>query len=548
MASNKRLIAAGAAAGASGGFDPLQNFETVTYTGNGGTQKITGYIRKGAAFNGSSSYITSNSLPISGSADFSISLWINPKNVSSEQWIAQYGRSFGDKTLYLQLDSNGFSVNNYTTGQLFSLSVTANNWYHCVIGYDSSAGEMFIQVNNGTRVSKSATVNIDTPNLLIGKREAASSYTNGVIDQVRVFDKVLSTSEVTTLYGETYASSTKSTTDIFGDGSGVALYELDEDASDTGDTYNGTPTNVNFLGMAFQPDLVWLKSRSSASWANFLQDSIRGAENFLISNSTNAEGTTLPHIVDSFDTNGFTVLGNGNSNNNGDTYVAWCWKAGGAAVSNTDGTITSTVSANRDAGFSIVSYTGNGTAGATVGHGLSSAPELIISKNRDEPQSWIVNATAIGKSKILTLNTSGATLDRPNQYYYDWNDTTITMGSDIHINGLNDKIITYCFHSVDEYQKVGTFDGTGTTTGNVVTTGFKPRFLMWKTTIGTGNWQIVDSVRSPLADKRNQLYANLSQGEDVTSYDIVDFNDTSFQMKQQYTNKANETYIYLAIA
>ena len=144
----------------------------------------------------------------------------------------------------------------------------------------------------------------------------------------------------------------------------------------------------------FKPDLVWIKSRSSASWANFLQDSVRGVANFLISNSTGAQGTTVPSIVGSFDTNGFSVLGNGNSNTLNDTYVAWNWKAGGTPSINTDGTTTSIVSANQAAGFSIVSYTGGGAA--NVGHGLNSAPELIITKNLDASEQWFVYSAATG--------------------------------------------------------------------------------------------------------------------------------------------------------
>ena len=294
--------------------------------------------------------------------------------------------------------------------------------------------------------------------------------------------------------------------------------------------------------------MVWIKGRSHGTF-HILQDSVRTAGNgkSLYTNVTSSEGTyDADGYISSLDANGFTVAGGVQTIGSGRTYAAWCWKAGGtvSANNNSNGDITSTVSANQDAGFSIVSFTKTNGNAETIGHGLGAIPELIIMKTTGSSGGdWQVYAAPIGNTKRLNLNLTAAQSTSG-----IWNNTTPT--DEVFTTTFNPSttIIAYCFHSVDGYQKIGSFTGNGSTNGPIVTTGFRPRFLMWKATSTTGNWNIVDSIRSPLVDKRNYLYADLSQGEDVTSYDIVDFNDDSFQMKQQYTNKSGHTYIYLAIA
>ena len=771
------IVASAAPAAVSPADDPFSHFETVTYTGNGSTQKITGYIRKGAAFNGSANITTS--LDFNDLTNYSISLWLY---ADSNGFFAGTINSSGNSGLWLQLTS-GNNVNfieRTSGGTSYTVTstgtITANDWNHILAVRDGSTNYLYI--NNGSPDSISNTTITHATDFTLGRAGAfTTSSITGKIDQVRIFNTAITDStKIAQLAAEDYSKATKSTTDIFGDGSGVALYQLDDDANDTGvaidsgqsgvfdgsssvitlpsalsdgvtttaqtisfwfyvenevtsstsnneimtfsgtssvdgkvalgsttgsftgetlsvtgnltnsynyikdnipagwnhvvlqwetnkwqvylngsskttfthgtpvqnkwklkfgnrsifyfngklddiriysdqltsgeinaifnnttasiptdyiayykldgngndettnynatsvsnvtysdpallTQYNGTPTNVNFLGMAFQPDAIWIKSRDN-SRNHRLNDSLRVYE--IYPNLTNKESSFVG--ISSYDSNGFTIgTSDPNYNANNEDYVAWCWKAAGAADTYNvleGGTVTSDstasgagitagsittgweVSANRDAGFSIVSYTGNGTAGATVGHGLSSAPELIISKNRDEAQSWIVNATAIGKSKILTLNTSGETLDRPNQYYYDWNDTTITMGSDIHINGLNDKIITYCFHSVDEYQKVGSYSGNSTS-GRLIDTGFQPRFVMIKTTNATSNWFILDALRGGTQDLR----AN-SNADEETRTNGVTFVSNGFEIDDTSVgfNNSSTNYIYLAIA
>ena len=232
--------------GAVAALDPLQNFETVTYTGNGGTQKITGYIRKGGAFNGSSSYISGLPTVKNTTGGFSISLWFNTTVNPSVQHTMLGGikeQGSNDSVVALKMTSDGYSklYVRGTDGTLHILADTVDatdgNWHHLVGTVNGSNAVLYV---DGSQVD-TATIsnNVTVDNLLIGAENNRATlnptnYFNGKIDQVRIFDKALSQSEVDTLNAETYASSTKSTTDIFGDGSGIALYELDEDANDTG--------------------------------------------------------------------------------------------------------------------------------------------------------------------------------------------------------------------------------------------------------------------------------------------------------------------------
>jgi len=763
---NKRLINTGAAE-VPAAFDPYANFETVTYTGNGSTQKITGYIRKGAAFNGSSSRIdASNSFPTGNSAR-SISFWMHSSGYLNGG-VLGYGAASSNQAFEFYVASNSLLMTFYAVNANINYALSANQWYHVVATFD---GANFIAYVNGSNVySDTRTLNTGTGTFRIGgvPWNNSGEFFSGKIDQVRIFNKALSSSEVTTLYGETYASSTKSTTDIFGDGSGVALYELDDsangtspsqtvvetnqlinlrainytsgstwtdisgqsnnatltnptkptpesvhfdyanlgaqnqysgnnvsieffikttntdddyfltaydgggliagemilyipnsaasgkpylrvtgstssssqlafnhtvvqdawthyvlvyDSSLTGNTnrftmyvngsavttsvvggvdgfdnsnfmgdssdlfigkrgggtdyeemdikefriyskslsssevtqnyaasafrYDGTATNVNYLGMAFSPSLVWIKDRGVNGSNHVLSDSVRGASKFILPNLTNAEITSAGGTLSSFDSNGFTLAApppNYDFNINGNSYVAWCFKGGGSAVSNTDGTITSQVSANQAAGFSIVKYTGSALIGNTVGHGLSQAPELIIQKATSAIRDWNVYHPIYGSSKNMHLNLTDAA--NTNEY---WSVNSSTFA--IQDQTASADRIAYCFHSVDGYQKIGSYTGTGSA-GNTVTIGFQPRWLMIKESSNTGNWRIVDAVRNTSDPRNTGLWANLSNAESVSTSNTLDFETNGFTLQGSGgdTNTSGETYIYLAIA
>jgi hypothetical protein len=238
------------------------------------------------------------------------------------------------------------------------------------------------------------------------------------------------------------------------------------------------PTGQSITGVGFAPDLTWFKSRSVVSSHN-LVDKVRGAFR-LRSSTTDAEISATVTL----DSDGFTVGAQSESNDG--SMVAWNWKANGAGVSNTAGTITGTVtvSANTIAGISIVTYTGNGVAGATVGHGLGAAPAMIIVKNRDAADAWQVYQaanTANPETDYLVLNTTAATADALDR----WNDTAPTssvfsLGDGVEVNTNTEDYVAYCFAEVEGFSKFGSYTGNGSADGPFVYTGMRPAFVLIK--------------------------------------------------------------------
>jgi hypothetical protein len=308
---------------------------------------------------------------------------------------------------------------------------------------------------------------------------------------------------------------------------------------------NGTST--------FQPDFVWIKSRSNGGSGHRQHDSIRGTY-ALSSASTTYEFDTGSAGLTSFDTDGITVGTDGDYNGSVDTYVAWNWKANGTGVSNTNGSINSTVSANADAGFSIVSYTGTG-ANATVGHGLASTPEMVIVKNRNYVSNWPVLHSGIAsdyETDYIPLNNATPAFD--NVAY--WNDTKPTnslfsVGTDNDVNRSGDAHIAYCFHSVDGYSKVGSYTGNGSADGTFVYTGFRPAFILYKHTAVAENWWIHDSERAGYNPDNWSLPPNSSQTEVTGAYGpFLDIVSNGFKCisTDGRLNSNGVTYIYIAFA
>ena len=329
----------------------------------------------------------------------------------------------------------------------------------------------------------------------------------------------------------------------------------------TGNSTNdfGTSLAQSVTGVGFQPDLVWLKSRNQ-SYSHMIFDSVRGATNVINSNITAAQSSSNGFLK-SFDSDGFGLGGDFSVNRGSYPFISWNWKAGGAAVSNTDGSITSQVSANTAAGFSIVSYTGNSTTGATVGHGLSEVPEMIIVKRLQTPvDNWAVYNATIGNSYRLSLDETGGK-SGPNRL--EWNNTTpttsvITLGNHSAVN-TNSTYIAYAWHSVAGYSKIGSYTGNGSNTGTVVDTGFEPAWVMIKSSSsddgGGGNWLIYDNKRSTSNPRNKRLYPDLNITEQTNSNYDLDFLTASpkgFQPKigaSSYGfNTSGVEYIYMAFA
>ena len=507
-------------------------------TYNGTPTNITyegGAFDQAAVFNGSSSVVTINSI-FDFSSSFSISMWFNADTLPSSTYMPLfftdgYGGSSSDYgvALYLYgntirpwIDRQGTYTNIFTAGTL-----STGTWYHVVLNRDyNSKWELFLNGSSlGTYTGVGLTDNY-TPSSFstIGKHANSSMWFDGKIDQVRIFNAAPTQAQVTTL------------------ARGIAT------------SYSGAAANVNFNGhLNFAPDLVWLKSRDRGTTpytgSHYWFDSIRGALQRIKSNDADPENT-FSNSLTSFDTNGFSLGSGSNVNYNGDDFVAWNWKAGGTAVTNNDGTITSQVSANKDSGFIIVKYTGNATAGATVAHGLDNPPDLIIVKSLDASKDWYVFSELLGQSggeyQYLELNTTDSATTFNTQQV--WNGVlptsdvfTLTGGSAD--NTINDDYIAYCFHSVAGYSKIGSYSGTGSS-GNSINVGFDPRFIMFKNTSASGQWWIHDAVRGD--DKR--LFAEVSNAESTSS--SLTTSSTGFTLNDANSNlnASGNTYIYMAIA
>ena len=281
--------------------------------------------------------------------------------------------------------------------------------------------------------------------------------------------------------------------------------------------YTGTGSDQSITGAGLEPDLVWIKSRN-ATYNHNLLDSVRGPHSWIGSNSTAEEDTDANAYLSSFDSDGFTLDGGGGStNNSGTTYVSWNWKAAGTASSNTDGSITSTVSANTSAGFSIVKYTGNDTNLATYGHGLSQAPEMVITKALTEgTYYWQVYHTGLTSfDYALFLNETNAENNNTNRYKAI-SASTVQVGTDGGLNADED-YIAYCFHSVEGYSKVGSYEGNGNVDGTFIYTGFEPAFVITKRTDSSGDWVLLDVKRNTYNEMTYQLMPNANYAEGASS-------------------------------
>jgi len=311
--------------------------------------------------------------------------------------------------------------------------------------------------------------------------------------------------------------------------------------------YTGNATVRNITTVGFEPDFTWVKNRSYGN-NHVLFDSIRAGVNWINSNTTNAQYSGAQTTGTGFISNGIS-LGTGEQvNRNGNNFVSWNWKAGGTASINTDGTITSVVSVNKAAGFSIVKYTGNGTAGATIGHGLDATPEMGIFKRLDSSSSswWSVYTETTGNTGILYLDLSDAFTTTSSRF----NNTSptsslFTFGNSDAINASGGEYIGYCFKSITGYSKVGSY--TGNDTSQTITTGFQPGFVMLKnTSTGATNWVIIDEQRGQGDD---WLYPNVSDAEydDASTYTSFSSNGFYVSSNSAYNNANGAIFIYLAI-
>lgn len=308
------------------------------------------------------------------------------------------------------------------------------------------------------------------------------------------------------------------------------------------ETFDETDTSM-------QPDMVWLKNRSTTG-NHGIWDSVRGATKQIYPSADYAEGTAANSMT-AFNSNGFSVGTDSDQNGSGNNIAAWAWKAGGAsAASNSNGSITSSVSANTTAGFSMVTWTGTG-ANATVGHGLGAVPQMFIIKNRSATGDWTVyhhsltNAEQVSLFLNLTSAVSGTSASRYNNTAPT--SSVFSVGTGSYYNGSSNNMVAYCFSSIKGYSKVGSYVGTGADV--FIHTGFNVGWLLVKNASDTNGWLLIDVKRSADNPQGKYLYANAATTEGTVTYG--EFFSNGFGWKNTSSvavNKSGDTFIYYAIA
>ena len=314
--------------------------------------------------------------------------------------------------------------------------------------------------------------------------------------------------------------------------------------------YTGNGSTQSITGVGFQPDWVWIKNRTAAE-NHFIFDSVRGALNALKSNSSGAAGDTADSLT-AFTSDGFNLGNLADTNRSGNAVASWNWKAGGTASSNTDGSITSTVSANTTSGFSIVSYTSTGS-NATVGHGLGVAPAMIIFKRRSgDTENWPVYHKSLGATKNIKLNLTDAVSTSSTRF----NDTEPTssvfsLGTSGDTNGGTSPFIAYCFSEVKSFSKISSYVGNGSSSGPMIWCGFKPAKVMIKSTGSGEDWFIWDNKRPGFNKSFNPyLQPNTSNAEYDGSGAFAELLSNGFKINgtSGYLNSSGQEYIFYAVA
>jgi hypothetical protein len=320
--------------------------------------------------------------------------------------------------------------------------------------------------------------------------------------------------------------------------------------------YTGNGSTQTISGLNFSPDLVWIKKRSGIEW-HCINDTVRGAELYLSSNTTNAE-SGASNVLTAFTSTGYTVGSQGLVNDNGFTFASWCWDAGSSTVTNTEGSITSQVRANASAGFSVVTFnSGNSDGEFSVGHGLGVAPRLVIMKSRTRSGGpwWVHHLSATDTTtKYLQLSTTSAVIDNGGSGSI-WGaalPTSTVFGFSVgagRAHTQNEDIVSYCFAPVDGYSSFGSYTGNGSADGPFVYTGFRPRWILIKVSAGdTGNWWMYDSARSSYNLADLGLYANLDIAEFTSNGLDMLSNGFKIRTDNGNTNGSGFTFVWAAFA
>jgi hypothetical protein len=312
-------------------------------------------------------------------------------------------------------------------------------------------------------------------------------------------------------------------------------------------TYTGNQSSRNITGINHSPDVVWIKQRGSEAVAHRLTNTLRGTGKYLAPNNGGQEGTDTNGVT-SFNSNGFSLGNNNFYNRSGRAYVAWCWNVAEGNSSNNVGTINNTLRINYTADFALIQYEGNGTAGATVGHGLGAEPEFIIVKNLDRSVHWQVYHKQLGNNKRFRMSAGGAA-NTGSQF---WNSTTptntvFTLGANNGVNANGETHLAMCWAGIEGYSKFDTYTGNGSTDGPFVNLNFRPKWIMIKADASI-NWNMFDADRDGHNPDNNRLITNTSAIENTDDYLDLLSNGFKIRSTNSGVNQTSTNYYYAAFA
>jgi len=313
--------------------------------------------------------------------------------------------------------------------------------------------------------------------------------------------------------------------------------------------YTGTGAEQAITGVGFQPDMVWQKSRS-ATTSPSIHDAVRGATYEIYSSANDAQAD-YAQTCKSFDSDGFTVGTDSGWNANGATMVTWNWKMGTTTGLPSPGDLNNSnpYSFNQTAGQSVIQYTGDGSAGSTVGHGLGKKPGMIIIKRTDGAVDWQVYNEVVGATKYAILNTTATFASNSGAWANtEPNSTNFQLGTNGECNTSSGTYIAYVFAPINGFSKFGLYPGNGNADGTFVYTGFRPAFIMVKTT-GTNVWLVMDNKRSPYNVMTDYLKVNNTDAENDDE-NVCDFLSNGFKLRSSNGkyNGLGSDYAYAAFA
>lgn len=552
-----------------------KSFNIDTWTGNGAVQQIGSVntlFTKYGIFNGSSSKIDLPNFMPSGNASRSVSMWIRTTQTTAAT-LFKYGGANTNLLFNFRINDGGTNGGANTIGIGFyandfnrpATTLMNGKWHHVVATHNGSVSEIYIDGVQTGADENTGTVNTTASAALIGSDDDEFLF-NGSIDQVRVYNTAINQVAITSLYNETQASAS---TLNYPAGLGcLALYEFNDDADDTGNNYDGTAANVTYDSFLFKPDLVIIKNIVAAinnqNW--YWADTLRGEHMQLRSDGSGSDNDDRPYGVTSFNDAGFSVsdIAAGNNNVNGAVggtyskaaqFIAYSFKMldnnNNVPIENTVGTIDSLTSVNAAAGMSIAKYTGNGTEGATIGHGLNSIPNLVIIKCLSAGEAWFVAHSSLAANNFLELQSTAAATNIAALHYERLATTFKTTGSNPHdmINVSGKRYIMYSFITTSSFSKFGSYEGNQNTgVNNQVDFGANMSgvdFVMIKNAdAANSQWMLFDSERT----NGMAFYMNTTAPESNYIGDLtISSQGLRFGSTNINVNRANETYIYWAM-